>query len=43
MIINAKQSRQPTPGARLGCISALVARRGCADRWVWDMRQRKRQ
>src|SRR5437764_11558666 len=26
--------RQPTPVARLGCISASLARRGCADRWA---------
>jgi hypothetical protein len=28
------QSRQPTPGARLTSISASLARRGCAVRWV---------
>lgn len=28
----ANQSRQPTPGAPLGCISASLARRGCAGR-----------
>jgi hypothetical protein len=27
------QTRQPTPGVRLGCISAPLARRGCAVRY----------
>jgi hypothetical protein len=28
------QTRQPKPEARLGCISASLARRGCARRWI---------
>src|SRR5689334_7828702 len=30
----ANRPRQPTPGVRFGCISASLARRGCADCWA---------
>ena len=36
------QSRQPTPGVRLGCIPAPLARPGCAYRQLYERRYKSR-